>query len=82
MYFKLLKKKDLLAKFLKQEPFLIQVEDSYPVDDGMDNSTQIINADSGAKDNFTILIAKETETEVSFEQENEMNEPDTKVSLS
>ncbi|CAI9758572.1 unnamed protein product [Fraxinus pennsylvanica] len=54
-----------------------EVEDSYPVDDGcVDNSTQIINADSGAKDNFSVLTAEKTETGVSFEQENEMNTGD------
>lgn len=82
MYIKLLKKKYLLARLLKQEPFLIQVEDSYPVDDDLGNSTQFINADSEAKDNFTVLTAEKTEIEVSFKQENEMNEPATEVSLS
>ncbi|CAA3014155.1 Hypothetical predicted protein [Olea europaea subsp. europaea] len=55
-----------------------EVEDSYPVDDDLGNSTQFIDADSEAKDNFTVSTAEKTEIEVSFKQENEMNEPATK----
>ncbi|KAL2523301.1 titin [Forsythia ovata] len=53
---------------------------SYQKQDGcIDSSTQIIDKDSGAKDNLTVVSAEETETEVSYEQEKKIKEPDTEI---
>ncbi|KAL2523298.1 titin [Forsythia ovata] len=57
-----------------------EVRVSYQKHDGcIDSSTQIIDKDSGAKDNLTVLSAEETETEVSYEEEKKIKEPDTEV---
>ncbi|KAL2500093.1 Uncharacterized protein Adt_25643 [Abeliophyllum distichum] len=53
---------------------------SYQEHDGcIDSSTQIIDKDSGSKDNLTVLSAEETETEVSYEEEKKIKEPDTEI---